>query len=220
MRIPKVQNRSFTNLTIFAKQMQKMKTKFQILHMYDPDNIRPDTYTCHPGNTFATFIIWAINLARFVTTLTSAKLVDMYIQILRYNLMICIICSPMLLAWLVSYVVSHMYIELYMSIKTLNMNLMTVAWFIRQVIIVIVIWWRHQMETFPRYWPFVRRIHRSPVNSPHKGQWRGALMFSLICTWINGWVNNGDAGDLRRHHTHYDVIVMRTWTKAICKFNG
>ena len=40
-----------------------------------------------------------------------------------------------------------------------------------------VIKWRH----FPRYWPFVRWIHRSPVNSPHKGQWRGALMFSLIC---------------------------------------
>ena len=44
-------------------------------------------------------------------------------------------------------------------------------------------WWRNQMETFsfPRYWPFVRGIHRSPVNSPNKGQWRGALMFSLIC---------------------------------------
>ena len=35
-------------------------------------------------------------------------------------------------------------------------------------------------------------IHRSPVNSPHKGQWRGALMFSLICTWTNDWVNNRD----------------------------
>ena len=44
-----------------------------------------------------------------------------------------------------------------------------------------VIKWRH----FPRYWPFVRGIHRSPVNSLHKGQWRGALMFSLICAWIN-----------------------------------
>ena len=36
-------------------------------------------------------------------------------------------------------------------------------------------------KLFPRYWPFVREIHRSPVNSPHKGQWRGALMCSLIC---------------------------------------
>ena len=64
-------------------------------------------------------------------------------------------------------------------------------------------------KRFPRYWPFVRGIHRSPVNSPHKGQWRRALMFSLICVWINGWVNNGDAGDLRRYRAHYDVTVMR-----------
>ena len=67
-----------------------------------------------------------------------------------------------------------------------------------------VIKWKH----FPRYWPFVRRIHRSPANSPHKGQWRGALMFSLICVWINDWVNNGEAGDLRRYRIHYDVTVM------------
>ena len=67
-----------------------------------------------------------------------------------------------------------------------------------------VIKWKH----FPRYWLFVWGIHRSPVNSPHKGQWRGALMFSLICVWINGWVNNREAGDLRRYRGHYDVTVM------------
>ena len=67
-----------------------------------------------------------------------------------------------------------------------------------------VIKWKH----FPRYWPFVREIHRSPVNFPHKGQWRGALMFTLICTRMNGWVNNREAGDLRRCRVHYDVIVM------------
>ena len=67
-----------------------------------------------------------------------------------------------------------------------------------------VIKWKH----FPRYWPFVRGIHRSPVNTPHKGQWRGALMFTLICARINGWVNNREAGDLRRYRAHYDVIVM------------
>ena len=60
---------------------------------------------------------------------------------------------------------------------------------------------------FPRYWPFVRGIHRSPVNSPHKGQGRGALIFSLTCVWINGWVNNREAGDLRRYLAHYDVTV-------------
>ena len=44
-----------------------------------------------------------------------------------------------------------------------------------------VIKWKH----FPRYWPFVLGIHRSTVNSPHKGQWRGALMFSLVYPWLN-----------------------------------
>ena len=67
-----------------------------------------------------------------------------------------------------------------------------------------VIKWKH----FPRCWPFVWGIRRSLVNSPHKGQWHGALMFSLICVCINGWVNNFKAGDLRRHRAHYDVIVM------------
>ena len=64
------------------------------------------------------------------------------------------------------------------------------------------------METFTRNWPFVRGIHRFPMNSPHKGQWRGALMFSLICVWINGWVNNREVGDLRRYRAHSDVTVM------------
>ena len=53
-------------------------------------------------------------------------------------------------------------------------------------------------------------------NSPHKGQWisrtksqwRGALMFSLICTWTNCWVSSRDASDLRCHRAHYDVTVM------------
>ena len=54
-----------------------------------------------------------------------------------------------------------------------------------------------------------------PVNSPHKGQWRGALMSSLICARISDWVNNREAGDLRRHRGHYDVIVMDT---CICTY--
>ena len=50
----------------------------------------------------------------------------------------------------------------------------------------------------------------SPVTGefPSQSQWRGALMFSLICAWINRWVNNREAGDLRRHRAHYDVIVI------------
>ena len=80
-----------------------------------------------------------------------------------------------------------------------------------------VIKWKH----FPRNWPFVRGIHRSrwiphtkasdaglPVNSPHKGPVTRSLMFSLICAWINRWVINREAGDLRRYRAHYDVIVM------------
>ena len=73
-----------------------------------------------------------------------------------------------------------------------------------------VIKWKH----FPSYWSFVWEIHRSPVNSPHKGQWRGALEFSLICAWINDWVNNREADDLRHHRSHYDVIVMNLQTIA------
>ena len=64
-------------------------------------------------------------------------------------------------------------------------------------------------KQFQLYWPFVQGIHRSSVNSPHKGQWRGALLFSLICAWTNSWVNNRDAGDLRRHRAHYYVNVMQ-----------
>ena len=76
--------------------------------------------------------------------------------------------------------------------------------------------WKH----FPRYWPFVRGIHRSLVNSPHKGQWRGALMFSLICAWPNGWSNHRDAGDLRRHPAHCAVTVMclQHWSRIFCSY--
>ena len=54
----------------------------------------------------------------------------------------------------------------------------------------------------------MRDIHRSPVNDPHKNQWRGDLMFSLIYAWKNGWVNNPYAGDFRRHRANYDVAAM------------
>ena len=69
-----------------------------------------------------------------------------------------------------------------------------------------VIKWKH----FPRYWPFVRGIHRSPVNSPHKGQWRGALLFSLICalnkrlskqSW--GWWFDTPSRSLWRHYNDH-----------------
>ena len=78
-----------------------------------------------------------------------------------------------------------------------------------------VIKWKH----FPRYWPFVRGIHRSPVNSPHKGQWRTALIFTLICVWINGCVNNREARDFRRYYAHYGVTVMLYEGIALHKMN-
>ena len=55
------------------------------------------------------------------------------------------------------------------------------------------------------------------TNSPHKGQWRGAFMFSLICAWINRWVNSSEAGDLRRHRTNYDVIVIECHLDLLIK---
>ena len=61
--------------------------------------------------------------------------------------------------------------------------------------------------------------HWSPVNSLHKGQWRGALMFYLICTWINGWVISGEAGDLRRHSAHYDVTIMDMFSANTCSMD-
>ena len=82
-----------------------------------------------------------------------------------------------------------------------------------------VIKWKH----FPALLAFVRGMHRSPVNSPHKGQWRGALMFALICAWINDRVNNREAGDLRRHRAHYDVTVIQgaiVWATSLVPSYG
>ena len=67
---------------------------------------------------------------------------------------------------------------------------------------------RIKWNNFLCYWPFVRGIHRSPVDSPHKSQWRGALMFYLMCTWTNRWANIRDASDLRCHRAQYYVTVM------------
>ena len=68
-----------------------------------------------------------------------------------------------------------------------------------------VIKWKY----FSRYWHFKRGNHRSMVDSPHKGQQCGALVFSVIFAWTNSWVNNRDAGYFVRHSAHYDVTVMQ-----------
>ena len=59
--------------------------------------------------------------------------------------------------------------------------------------------WKH----FSRYCPFLKGIHRSPVDSP-----------------TNGWANTRDTGDMRRHRAHYDVAVIRKrisspWSKEV-----
>ena len=50
-------------------------------------------------------------------------------------------------------------------------------------------------------------------------------MFSLICVWINGWVNNREAGDVRRYCAHYDVtlVIMEnlyTWKDGLYTETG
>ena len=72
----------------------------------------------------------------------------------------------------------------------------------------VLAWWRHQMEAFSTSLALCEGNPPVTGGFPHKDQWRGALMFSLICSWSNGWANNQDAGDLRRHCAHYDVTVM------------
>ena len=66
-------------------------------------------------------------------------------------------------------------------------------------------WWRHQMETFSALLAIC--AGDSPVTGEFPAQ-KPPLMFSLICTWINGWVNKTEADDLRRRCVHYDVTAM------------
>ena len=85
-------------------------------------------------------------------------------------------------------------------------NFATVEFY--SLLLVTPSWWRHQIETFSALLAICAGNSPVPVNYPHKGQWRGALMFSLICARSNRCVNNGEAGDLRHRRSHYDVTVM------------
>ena len=81
-----------------------------------------------------------------------------------------------------------------------------------------VIKWKH----FPCHWPFVRGIHRSPVNSHTKASDTEIWCF-VICPWINRWVNNHEASDLRRNRAHYHVIVMtyfQTMMWRVCLYSS
>ena len=69
-----------------------------------------------------------------------------------------------------------------------------------------------------RGWVIGPLCHRSPMNSLHKDQWRGALIFSFNCAWINGWVNSRQAGDSKGHRAHYDVTVMLKHTRLYARY--
>ena len=93
--------------------------------------------------------------------------------------------------------------------------LTNLIWYIGKFLVITSYraWWRHQMATFSA--SLALYAGNSSVNSSHKGQWRGALMFSLICAWINDWVNNRETGDFRRQRARYDVTLMGgVWFKS------
>ena len=71
-------------------------------------------------------------------------------------------------------------------------------------------WWRHLMDTFSVLLEFTS--HRwIPLTKASD------VKLSMIWAWSNGWVNNGDAGDLRHHHAHYDVTVMGNVFQNVCE---
>ena len=57
------------------------------------------------------------------------------------------------------------------------------------------------------------------VNCPHKAQWRWLLMLSVIFIWTNGWPNHQDAGDLRRHRVHYNIVLMTIYNHIKHRYN-
>ena len=69
-------------------------------------------------------------------------------------------------------------------------------------------WWRHEMETFSALLAICAGNSPVPGEFPAQRPVTWSFEASLICVWINGWVNNREAGDLRRYRAHYDVIVM------------
>ena len=125
------------------------------------------------------------------------------------------------------YMCVHLFTEWYYMLLSITWiacdytNAWSVFW--REFSIIIVHDDVIKRKHFPRQWSFVRGIHQWPLNSPHNAQWRGALMFFLICAWIKGWVNNREAGDLIRHRTLFNIAMylyflharLLSWLDAI-----
>ena len=76
-------------------------------------------------------------------------------------------------------------------------------------------WWRHQMETFSALLAICARNSPVPGEFPAQRPVTRSFDFSFICVWINDWLNDREAGDLRRNRAHYDVMVMMT--KLYCE---
>ena len=103
--------------------------------------------------------------------------------------------GPLAIAWITA--------EL-LSVKSWTLQLKAIA------LEMLITWWRHQNGNIFRVTGHLCGEFTGDRWIPcTNGQWRGALMFSLIYVWINGWVNNHEAGDLRCHHAHYDITVMK-----------
>ena len=92
----------------------------------------------------------------------------------------------------------------YTSLMTTVITFSTYVWICHRHIS----WWCREIKTFSALLVICAGDSPVPGEFPAQSQWRGALMFSLICVWTNGSVNNREAGGLRRHRAHYDVIVM------------
>ena len=75
-------------------------------------------------------------------------------------------------------------------------------------------WWCHQMQIFSALLAILRGNPSVTGRFPSQSQWRGALMFSLMCVWTNVWENSRDAFDLRSHGTHCDVTVTNRGVSA------
>ena len=85
-----------------------------------------------------------------------------------------------------------------------NMHSVVIQLFKWTFSVFVTLWWCHQIFSAL----LALCAGNSPVNFPHKGQWHGALVFSFICVWTNGWVHDRDADDLRCYGAHYDVTIM------------
>ena len=71
-----------------------------------------------------------------------------------------------------------------------------------------ITWWRHQMDTFSALLILCEGNPPFTGGYPSQRPVKRSLIFFFICAWTNGWSNNRDAGDLRRHRYHYDATVM------------